>query len=377
MNKNKWSTWIFFAVFCFFVSTLFAQEKPQYQLGGALRFNYNYSDWKAGHKERGGDFGFDVFRLNAKASYKQLQLDAEYRFYPTASGGGMLKYGWVGYQFNEHHNLQVGLTRVPFGIQPYTSNSYFFNLNYYVGLEDDADMGIKYSYRKGAWELAAALFKNADELQFGSSTEISPDRYAYDVGGRNKEVNQGNLQAIYHFGQSAKQQIGGSALLGGLYNLDTEQMGNHYALALHYMGDYKNWNLKLQYARRKASPKNKEGEDRNEIAMSAFGSSYYVASRFDLYSATLAYTVPVNNGVFKSMQFYNDFSLMEKSQQGAANSVQNVTGCLFNLAPVYIYLDYALGKNHAWLGGDWERSFSYQTSNKWNARLNINMGYYF
>ena len=36
-----------------------AQEKPTVKLGGALRFNYNYSDWKNGNKKRGGDFAFD------------------------------------------------------------------------------------------------------------------------------------------------------------------------------------------------------------------------------------------------------------------------------------------------------------------------------
>ena len=39
-----------------------AQERvlPKFKLGGALRFNYNFCDWKPGHRDRGGDFGFDV-----------------------------------------------------------------------------------------------------------------------------------------------------------------------------------------------------------------------------------------------------------------------------------------------------------------------------
>ncbi len=356
---------------------MFAQENPQYQLGGALRFNYNYSTWKTGSKNRGGDFGFDVFRLNAKASYKQLSLDAEYRFYPESSGGGMLKHGWLGYRFNGYNQLQVGLTTVPFGIQPYTSNSYFFNINYYVGLEDDADMGIKYTYRRNAWEFAAAFFKNSDEFQFGSDSESSPSRYAYDIGGRNKEVNQGNAQLIYHFGQLTNQQIGASTMLGGLYNLDTEKMGKHAAFAIHYVGEYKGWNLKLQYTYRNISPHTKEMEAPTDVEMCAYGGSYYTASRFMTYSASLAYTFRLDKGVLKSIQFYNDFSLMDKQQAGYANSVQNITGCLLDIKPVYIYVDYAMGKNHAWLGGDWERSFSDATSNAWNARFNINLGYYF
>ena len=120
---------------------VFAQEKPTVKLGGALRFQYNYSNWKEDNKNKGGDFAYDVFRLNANVVYKKLQLNAEYRFYPTSSGGGMLKSGWVGYHFNESHQLQVGLTEVPFGILPYTSNNFFFNINYYLGLEDDSEIG--------------------------------------------------------------------------------------------------------------------------------------------------------------------------------------------------------------------------------------------
>lgn len=69
------------------------KEKPVLKIGGALRFNYNYSDWKAGCRKRGGDFGFDVFRLNVDASYHKFQLSADYRFYPSSSGGGMLRQG--------------------------------------------------------------------------------------------------------------------------------------------------------------------------------------------------------------------------------------------------------------------------------------------
>lgn len=48
-----------------------AQEKPRLKIGGALRFNYNYSDWKPESRNRGGEFDFDVLRLNVNASYKK------------------------------------------------------------------------------------------------------------------------------------------------------------------------------------------------------------------------------------------------------------------------------------------------------------------
>jgi hypothetical protein len=49
-----------------------AQDKPEIKIGGALRYNYNMSSWKEGQKKRGGDFGYDVFRVNAKGAYKGI-----------------------------------------------------------------------------------------------------------------------------------------------------------------------------------------------------------------------------------------------------------------------------------------------------------------
>ena len=95
----------------------------------------------------------------------------------------MLREGWIGYRFNDSHRLQIGLTTVPFGVLPYTGNNYFFNLNYYAGLEDDADMGIKYLFHKDRWELSLAYFQNADLSGTGGDSELSASRYAYDIAG--------------------------------------------------------------------------------------------------------------------------------------------------------------------------------------------------
>ncbi len=355
-----------------------AQDKPELKIGGALRFNYNYSDWKPENRDRGGDLGFDLFRLNADASYKDLLLSAEYRFYPSSSGGGMLKSGWIGYRFNETHQVQLGLVSVPFGIQPYTANNYFFNINYYLGLEDDSDMGIKYHYRKKQWEIAAAFFKNADVLDFSENKETSPDRYSYDVAGRNKEVNQLNVQFVFHWGKRWKQQIGASGMIGGLYNLDTQEMGSRSAFAIHYMAVYKRWDFRAQYTSFQMKPHNKSGESRDVIRMAAYGSSYNMAAKADTYIASLAYTLPIHKGILDELRFYNDFSMMHKRVQGFNDSYQNVTGCMVSMGPVYTYVDYALGKNQAWLGKDWDGAFAEGiVSNQWNARFNINIGYYF
>lgn len=369
---------------CFLVVNLLmifpasGQEEPEVNIGGALRYNYNLSSWKEGQKNRGGDFGYDMFRINANATYKGIFLNAEYRLYSDAFGGGMMKQGWMAYKFNDLDEIQVGLTQVPFGIQQYNSHNWFFNLTYYMGLEDDHDMGIKFIHYGEKFEYHIAFFKNAEELQFGSSTEISPSRYSYDVSGRNKEINQFNGKLVYKFGEEAINRLGFSVQYGGLYNLDTEQTGNHYALAAHYEITRHRWNLKAQVLKASHNPKNAPGQSREIISMAAYGAPYEVAADFDLYSLAISRNVPVLWGPVSNLEFYNDFGYMNKQRQSFENSVMNVTGVLVTAGQVFTYIDYAAGYNHSWLGGNFIDDFSTGNPNaKWEARFNINIGYYF
>lgn len=379
MLKTTSSSFLFMMLFAFLSSELFyAQEDPELKIGGALRFNYNLSSWKEGQKDRGGDFGYDMFRVNVNGSYQGIYVDAEYRLYSRSFGGGFLKQGWLGYRFNEKEEIQVGLTQVPFGIQQYNSHNWFFNLTYYFGLEDDHDMGVKYIHIDDKFEYNLAFFKNAEELRFGGTSEVSPDRYSYDVVGRNKEVNQFNGKLIYKFGDSIKNRLGTSVQYGGLYNLDTEKTGTHYGLALHYEMFYKNWNLKLQAMHIDHDPENLPGESREIIKMGAYGFPYEVASDFNIYTIAVSKSIPVELGPISNIQFYNDFGYQDKKVDSFEDSFMNVTGMLITAGQVYTYVDYAAGYNQSWLGGNFVDDFS--TGNpdaKWEARFNINIGYYF
>ena len=378
-------------------STVYAQEKeseapekPQVTIGGALRFNYNLSSWKDGQKKRGGDFGFDVFRINAKAKYKEVKLNAEYRLYSKGFGGGMLKQGWIGYDFSKQNNLQIGLTQVPFGITQYNSHSWFFGLNYYIGLEDDHDMGVKFTHKGKQWQYAFAFFKNAEELRFGSNSDVSDSRYSYDVASididgdgildlRNKEVNQINGKVNYIFGnKKRKHKLGASLQYGGLYNLETEETGNHYALAAHYELEVGNFDLKAQISTYKYNAKNSAGEPTDIIAKTAYGSPYLTASEATTYTFGIAYSIPVDWKPISSLQVYNDFGFMDKAVRSFEDSFMNVTGVFVTAGNVYTYLDFAAGKNQPWLGPVWTTALANGTPNaNWEMRFNINIGYYF
>ncbi|WP_237390608.1 hypothetical protein [Fulvivirga sediminis] len=366
------------------------EEKPKIQVGGALRFNYNLSSWKDGQQKRGGDFGYDLFRINAKASYKGVKLNAEYRLYSSAFGGGMLKQGWIAYDFNTKDELQLGLTQVPFGITQYDSHNWFFGLNYYVGLEDDHDMGLKFKHRSEKWDYDIAFFKNAEELNFGSNSDVSDSRYSYDVASidyngdgslqfRNKEVNQVNGKLVYKLlTGSVKHKLGASVQYGGLYNLTTEDMGNHYALAGHYELLAGRFDLKAQVSHYEYSPENPEGERDDIIAMTAYGAPYLTAASATTYTLGVGYVIPVTWGPVSQLKVYDDFGYMQKSSSAFSDTYINVSGVMVTAGQVYTYIDLAAGKNHPWIGPEWTEGLAQGNPKaEWETRFNINIGYYF
>jgi len=72
--------------------------------------------------------------------------NCEFHFCIFSQNEFFRKQGWFGYDFTPENNLQIGLIQVPFGITQYNSHNWFFSINYYVGMEDDHDMGVKYTH---------------------------------------------------------------------------------------------------------------------------------------------------------------------------------------------------------------------------------------
>lgn len=367
-------------------ATAAPDNKFNIKFGGVVRFSYNYSDWKEGQQTRGGDIMYDVFGLSTTASYNDIFMSAEYRQYADYFGGGFLKHGYIGYNFSATDNLQFGLTQVPFGVTKYNSNSFFFSLACYAGFEDDYDMGLKYTHVGEAWEYSLAFFKNAEDYG-GAEQDASSKRYAYDIASyygtyRNKEVNHGNAQVFYniHSG-SVHHRIGASAQYGGIYNLETMDIGSHYAYALHYELSIKQFNLKAQamsYSYDAASP---DGEDKSVISVGAYGAPYMIAAEAQIYTIGVSYNFPVDLGPVTSLKVYNDYGYMAKESTETMklyDSSQNVTGVAISAGPIYSYIDYAMGKNHSWLGADWDNAFGEgQDVQEWSKRFNISVGYYF
>jgi len=352
-----------------------AQDKPNVKIGGALRYNFNYSSWKDEQKTK---FGYDMLAFSPQVSYKGVKLNVEYRLYAEEYGAGFLRYGYVSYNFNKQDEIHIGLTQVPLGIQKYNSHSYYLGMGYYLGIEDDYDMGVKFSHSGDKIDYQLAYFVNSEEVLFGSSTESTPRRYSYDVAGRNKEVNQLNLKGIYKFGDEFKQQLGASVMHGGLYNLDTKETGNHYAFAFHYELDYQEWNIKAQILTYEKNPKNLNNEGEDMVSLVAYNLDYNAAAKATLYTLGIGYSIPVKWKPISDIQIYNDFAYLDKDVNSFEESISNTTGIMLHAGGIYAYIEYINAKNQAWFGPEWTNAFSAGDPNTdWHHRFNINLGYYF
>jgi hypothetical protein len=119
---------------------------------------------------------FPLCRIGARASYDAFKLEFEYRIYPLYQ---FLRNAVLAYQVNDRLSFDVGVSRVPFGLLPFASNSWFFGLPYYLGMEDDADFGLRAHWLPGNWDLWLAFYKNSEGSYFGRSLDSA--RFSYDA----------------------------------------------------------------------------------------------------------------------------------------------------------------------------------------------------
>lgn len=392
------------------------------KVGGAVRTNtmftiYEGQTFKLPDENRNGIF-WDVFRLEVSALTRGVQFNFEYRFYPGFNSH-FLKKGYIAYDFDAKNHIELGVNQVPFGMLPYLGNSWWFQLPYYVGLEDDYDSGIKYRYQSGDWTWHAAYYLMAEprgvsEPAYGSFMSA---RYSYDIipndgYNGNKERNQFNLRGEYNNG---KTLAGLSLQTGEIYNSVTNNSNWGYAVAAHAKFDLgKGRDIKLQATHYDySSVPTDSGMATDRILFGGYGfGTYEAASNASIFSIGLSKTVEVNWGPIETIKFYEDYSYMLKQGEieiagqlyPYEGSHHNVLGFLVTAGKIYAYFDIASGLNQPWLSNNFGGSAlaagrgtvaelplgadkDPETAgvqpnlidevNHLNTRFNINFGFYF
>lgn len=388
------------------LASLQAVEIGQLDIGGAIRANYVNGDYipdltdAAQRGDNGGDFELDVFRINLDYADGPFTGKAEYRWY---NGYNFLHTGWLGYQLDENSVLKVGLNRVPFGVGAYgPANSWFFDQHYYVGLSDDMDYGIKYSWSRDNLSFDLAYYLMAENSFIGASEESA--RYSYDLVDNGapyshyEEENQLNLRAIYTVKSDNYSNDLGVSLQWGQMSADGEfaEDSDAYAISLHSKASIDAWTLMLQVtqydyaADYKASATDENGLPLTNdlITMGAYDFAWPVASKGTIPSIALSYTVNPDVEWIDSITFYNDYSVILKDNDDFNDSAMNVTGFAIANGGWYIYVDYAYSNGNYFVGNEGDvygdsyaessvGDFGANGNDDWNGRFNINFGYYF
>jgi hypothetical protein len=375
------------------------EENEDYvKFGGAVRYNILDPSWNDDKTDP--QFTWDMWRLNVDARTAGVDLSFEYRFYPNFDTH-FLHHGYLGYGLSDDLYMKLGVSQVPFGITKYASHSWWFQIPYYVGLEDDYDMGIKFDYT-GIENLTLnfAYFHQPEPR----GTPNNASRYSYDItpvaptyevdyvtvgahsipvetdriatpGASIKEVRQFNVRAAYNISENI--ELGVSGQFGQNYNsvLDESEASNAYAA--HLVANFGGLNFKGEYISYDYGAKDNVGNDLDVVQMGAYAANYNIAAKGDIIVAGLAYSIPVEFGPISNIQPYVDYSVINKSVDSFESSQHLVPGMLITAGSIYSYVDYAMGTNNAWLGAWGNGLASGSPDADWESRFNINIGYYF
>ena len=350
------------------------QRLPKIKIGGALRLNYSYKNYDQENMDRLGDFGFELFRLNADIDYKDIFLSVEYRWYGNFNA---IHHGYFGYHLTEHSSIQIGIHQVPFGILPYSSHSFWFNATYYLGFEDDYDAGIKFIYDSESWNLQGAFYKNPEYIDSERYGRYSFDLVTDSIQ-TNQEINQINLRSVYIWkpNEDLVMKLGASIEAGQIYNKTTREKGNRHAFALHNNMFYKNWNFQFQWINYEFNPKNPEGLSEDTVQFGAFMYPFMVNTKADVFTINAANEIHIDGKYLDKIKLYVNMSMVAPNQDYGSDSKQIVLGTTLIKRGLYAYFDYIFGQN-MWFSGGPGIGLEHPEYQDWNSRLNINFGYYF
>lgn len=346
------------------------------QLSGGVELNYNYDDTSEANQSKGGNGGFSLFHIDLDGQHGDLSFSAAYWWYSYMD---VIHHAWVGYDFSETTQLQLGVTKVPFGILPFTSNSWWFGSNFYVGFEDNYDFGLKWVYDSSPLNLQLAFFKNEE---WNNSSRI--ERYAYDIvtdeEQANEKTNQFNARIAYtlNHDETSYTEFGLSGQYGQLYNQTTDEMGDHWAGAAHWVGQYAGLSVKLQALQYEFNPENPLEISNKTVLMGGLADVYPVAAKGSVMTANLGYEIPINKGILDSLYFYNDYSVLLKDEEGFEDSPLNITGLLVKTGPINTFVEFIMAKNTHYVGAPALHNFTIgDVDAEWEKIFNITMAYSF
>lgn len=342
-----------------------ASSDDSLELGAAVRLNVGWIDYQRSQRWSGVDF--ELLRIEARGSYGPLKFSAQHRWY---DGFEAVHHAWAGLSLDADRDVRVGIQQVPFGLLPYASQSFWFGSGYYLGIEDDYDLGVVWRDERGDRSWHAGVFLR-DEYGTGRRFE----RYSFDVA----TTYVLPYREIEHLVMRHERRVAGdtwalawglSGVLGRVENRIDGRSHGHLAAAIHLEVSASSWTAQVQWAHYDYKV---PGE---RIALAAFRFPFEIASKADVITANLFRDFDMSRSWIDSLRCYNNLSTTRASGMTRQHSWQNVTGCSIGKGPMFAYVDWIAGRNMWFVGGPGV-GISEPGGDRWRSRLNINVGLYF
>jgi len=354
-------------------------------VGGALFFRSIYQPFvqTTVANQRGGLF-HDQFRISisGKQQFEDrkgwLTFDTQVRWWSYMMVIHTLQ---VGIHIDEHNSFQLGVTRAPFGMLVATSNSFWYSLGFYHGIEDDRDGGVVFQHKKGPLEFQAAYFAN-DEYNDPSNLQRFSGDLVYSGEQQNSERNQGNLRFAYTLGHGTQNtvQLGLSGQAGQVFNRVTGRDGHTWSAAFHADANLGRTNIRLQASRYEYHVQNPEGVDDRLVLMGLFADQRLIAAKANILNANLKRFWNINWAPLTSFSTYLDYSHVFKDESSFADSQLFNPGFFAEFGQFFLWGDIMWGKNAWWFNDDLENSgpgIGAIRPDSWEFRMLITIGWFF
>ncbi len=374
------------------------------KIGGKAGFNYTFDDTganKTKHARKYGDWKFNKFLLDLTGKTHGLNYKVEHLWY----GGNNSSYyhfleTYVGHKFSNNVVGQVGNTTVPFGISD--NLSWWKNIAFYTGLGDAYQTGFKMKYCGCPWKFELQLGKSsllAGNNAFTATPKLTtgtPNSQSSTGTVATPNLNQNNedsvqlaarLVRMHTINEHTRVELGLSAKMGNTYNTQSAHRGNHLAGAIHVNGHWHRLQLQLQFLPYGYKPKNGQGVNSSDQTMQLGkdGYVYTIPSKANIYTAGIAYKIPVNWGKIEEITIYDDYSLLS-GKRTVRKTKMNIVGAKFITGPLFVTTDIISAKNMFGIGQDLDASgnlniFNIGSNNTgldgskhWKTKVNINFG---
>ena len=389
--------------------------------GGALRVNFVNGSYRNDDPGQGPSRGsternveLDTFAVELALDYGPWFGEFQYRWYADSSQDFPASYNflhslWLGYRFDASE-LQAGINRVPFGAGPFgVSQSYLYDLTYYVGLADDMDLGLRYAWGSGDWRFDAGYYLSSEGHYNGRSADSA--RYSYDAvlwkdqadedgnvsfgtAPRNgyRERNQLVLRAVRTFGRDRISAHLGASLLYTELDGTGVNDGSRWAMAVHAVGNLSDWQLAAQLSRYEydIDPDNPWNEP-DLIPMGAFDFAWPVATAAWLPAISLSHRYETTAIPWLDyVRPYLEYSALLKDAARFTDSQMATAGAQWSHGGWFIVTDLAYSNGNIFVGNsasgdgtdDYSRldgvgDFGINGNDRWNYRFTLNLGYYF